>query len=72
MEVLCSFLVFLYSGSCGLGVVGLFISFVPINLSQAFIITCVTRYWDRTGYIIHFIYTIMGHLTCSVVVTAGV
>ena len=37
-----------YSGSSGLGVVGLFVSFVLIYLSQALIITCVARLLDRS------------------------
>ena len=65
----CLLKVFLYSGSSGLGVVGLFVSFVLIYLSQALIITWVARLLDRSGFIPYFIHSIMGYCVCSVSAT---
>jgi len=61
VEVFCLLRIVLYYGSSGLGVVGLFVSFVPINLSQALIITHVARLLDRSGSILYFVNSIMGH-----------
>jgi hypothetical protein len=69
----------------GLGrVLVLFVPFVLINLSQAFIITRVARLLDRSRFILficfvlvlfywlYFIHSIMAHCACSVYATSGV
>jgi len=72
VEVFCSLRVVLLSGSFGFGVVGLFITFVPINVSRALIITCVAKLLDRSGFTLHFIHSFLGHCACSVFSTPGV
>jgi len=52
--------------------VGLFVFFVLIYLSQALIITHVTRLLDCSGCIFDFIHSIKGHRVCTVFVTPGV
>jgi hypothetical protein len=53
-------------------VVGLFVSFVLINLSQALIITRVARFLDCSGFNLYLFHSIMGHRACSVFATPGV
>jgi hypothetical protein len=53
-------------------VVGLFVSTVLINLSQALIITHVVRFVDCAGFIFQIIHSIMGHCACRVFATPGV
>ena len=62
----------MYSGSSGLQVVGLFVAFGVIYVSQAWIITLIARLLDRSGLINYPIHCIMGHRACSVFATPGV
>lgn len=66
VEVICSVQVVSFSGSFVLGVVGLFMFFVLIILSQAFIIICITRYLVCLGLIFYFIHSIMGYHTGNI------
>ena len=71
VQVLYLVRVNLFSGSFGLGVVGLLISFVLIDSSQALSITHVTMFWEGSELIFDFIHRHMGHHTCSVFSTPG-
>ena len=61
LEVFCSLGDFLICGPFGSGVVGLFVSYVVIDLSQALIITRVARFLDLSGCNFLLIPSIMGH-----------
>jgi hypothetical protein len=62
----------------------LFVSFAPIYLSQAMIITCIMRFMYRSGFILflgfvlvllywqYFIHSIMRHCPCTIFATPAV
>ena len=59
-------------GTCGgvlfvwVRVVGLFVSFILINVSQALIITCVARFLDCSEFIFHLVIVLcdIAHAVC--------
>jgi len=46
-------------------VVGMLVSFVLIYLSQALISTCIARFLDRSGFILH-IFIVLWHIAHAV------